>query len=258
VTPTAWGYLCGWCGSCDVRGSVRLLDVCGIMENVATLRVAPDLAAAYPTSPDASLWLDDLRWHKKMYRESRFRWTGQDAVGIVTWETGGQTEFVTLADLELLQRIQYKVLGLADPARNAMAQRLQLAYDAFGDGWATTSEALGLSEVECSAAVWFAEHAAPEDFDSVNVRRVLKFVPFRNPLIEAWELKQLVRVFEAAGNLLEDAICDLAQELLPTRPEAAIAAAMNTSPLGVTQRVAAALEERGGAGDERRIPEQVF
>lgn len=231
----------------------------GHHEEVTTLHTAPDLATTYPSSPDASLWLDDLRWQKRMYRESRFRWTGQDAIGIVTWETGGQTEFTSLADLEALQRHQYTVLDSATRARNAMARRLELARDALGDGWDTVSTVLGLTELECDAAVWFARDAGEDEFDSVNIRRVLKFVPFRNPLIEAWELKQLTRLFEGAANLLEDAICDLAEELLPTRPEAAVAAAANTHGAnGLAQRISTARQERGRAGDERRVPEQVF
>lgn len=230
----------------------------GHHEIVTILHSTVDLETAYPSSPNAALWLDDLRWHKKMYRESRFRWWGQHAVDIVTWETGGQTEFVTLGHLEELQRHQYRVLDQACVVRNAMAQRLQLASDAYGDDWVTVSAALGLTEVECASAVWFAGYAPAEEFESANVQRVLKFVPFRNPLIEAWELKQLLRLFEAAADLLEDAICDLVEELLPTRPVAAIAAAADTPASGLQQRVDQARDERGAAGDSRRIPEQVF
>jgi hypothetical protein len=48
------------------------------------LHTALNPATTYPSSPDASLWLNDLRWQRMRYRESRFRWTGQDAIGIVT------------------------------------------------------------------------------------------------------------------------------------------------------------------------------
>src|SRR3546814_8417335 len=98
-----------------------------------------------------------------------------------------------------------------------------------------------------------------ETRDSANIRRVLKFVPFRNPLIEAFELKQLMRMWEAAVDMFEDTICDLVEELLPTRPVSVLAEAMGcASEKGPMQRVELAREQRGLAGDERRLPVQVF
>jgi len=41
-----------------------------------------------------------------------------------------------------------------------------------------------------------------------------------------------MRMYEAAANMLEDAICDLVEELRPTRPETVLAEATDTHGLG--------------------------
>src|SRR3546814_18583390 len=97
--------------------------------------------------------------------------------------------------------------------------------------------------------MWFAAHE--ETRDSANIRRVLKFVPFRNPLIEAFALKQLMRMWEAAADMFEDTNCDLVEELLPTRPVSVLAEAMGwASEKGPRPRVELGGEQRGLHGHE--------
>jgi hypothetical protein len=38
-----------------------------------------------------------------------------------------------------------------------------------------------MTELECDAAVWFAQDAGDDEFDTVHIRRDLKFVTFCNP-----------------------------------------------------------------------------
>lgn len=222
-----------------------------------TVELMDNLEAIYPSSP-MPFWLEDLLWHRKTFAESRFRWSTRDVIGVVTGHTGGQTEFTTVGDLRSLQRYRYAVLDQVGRTRNAMADRLRVARDELGeDQWGSVAGAVGLTELECAQAMWFAAHET--DRDSANIRRVLKFVPFRNPLIEAFELKQLMRLWEAAADMLEDTICDLVEELIPTRPAAVLADAVGIAGAkGLTQRVALAREQRGPEGDERRLPIQIF
>ena len=224
-----------------------------------TTELMPDLGAAYPSSP-VGFWLEDLRWHRRTFVESRFRWATEDAVDVVTWHTGGQTEFTTVDDLRSLQTYQYAVLDQAQWTSNAMADKLEVARRELDEGlWGSVLDGVGLTQVECDAALWFAEGAGPGERDSTNIRRVLKFVPFRNPLIEAFELKQLMRLYQAAGDMLEDAICDLLEELSSTRPDAVLADASSTPGVnGIRHRVEVARRDRGLPGDQRRIPEQIF
>ena len=215
------------------------------------------LEAAYPTSP-VPFWLEDLRWHRKTFSDSRFRWSANDIIDIVTGLSGGQTEFTTVEDLRALQGYRYSVLDQAAWTRNAIADRLELAREHLGEEhWGSVISSLGLTELECAHARWFAAHEAERD--SANIRRVLKFVPFRNPLIEAFELKQLMRMWEAAADLLEDTLCDLVEELLPTRPITVLAEAIGTaSEKGPTQRLDLARLERGPMGEPRRLPAPIF
>lgn len=219
-----------------------------------------DLAEAYPTSPVASGWLDDLVWHRKSWRESIFRWYTEDALKLVTWATGGRMEFTRVDDLVELRHAQERLIDDAARARHAMADRLTVVKAETGLQWSRARELMGLTRVEAESAIWFAEHAPAEDrVETADVRRVLGYIPFRNPLSEAWELKQLVGLLEAAGDMLEDTICDLVEELLPTRPAAVLGEAAGTpNERGLLRRVEVAREERGHEGDPRRLPEQIF
>ena len=204
------------------------------------------------------MWLDDLRWHKHMFRQSRFRWWDEHAMRIVTRHTGGQLEFSTVRHLELLQQYQYQVGEHLLLCREAMAEPLRQARDTLG-GWEPVAAALGLSVVDCKVILWFAAGTRPEDRTNVNVKAVLRKLPFSNPLIQAWELKQLWRLYEAAADIFEDAICDLIEELRPTRPEEVLVrASQDVSPVGLAARVRHARQERGGPEDPRRTPAQIF
>lgn len=206
----------------------------------------------------ADVWLDDLGWHKRMFLESRFRWTGEHVMSIVTRHTGGQLSFRTVAHLELLRRYQGQVQAYSDRCRLAMADPLLLARATLGGGWGPTGRAVGLSVVDCKATVWLAVGEPPEARTNLNVARALRDLPFVNPLIEAWELKQVWRMYEAAAGVVEDAICDLVDELVGSRPADVLAVAAGMTVGGMWRRIADAHDARGWPGDPRRIPVQVF
>lgn len=219
----------------------------------------PSTAAAAERRARAEQWLDDLAWHKHMFKQSRFRWTGEHVMAVVTRYTGGQLEFTSVGHLGLLQRYQMDLLTYGSQVRDALAERLPAISDTLGDSWTPTAEALGLTIVDCKATVWFAVGTTPEQRTNLNVRRVLEYVPFRNPLIEAWELKQLWRMYEAAADVFEDTICDLVDELRGSRPVEALVSAVDAlSPAGLQQRIDFARGQRGVPGDARRAPVQAF
>ena len=45
-----------------------------------------------------SAWIDDLRWHRDQYRQSRFQWTSSDALLAATEFTRGRQSFTTLSE----------------------------------------------------------------------------------------------------------------------------------------------------------------
>lgn len=204
----------------------------------------------------AELWLDDLRWHRSMFRQSRFRWTGEHAMDIVTRSTGGCLDYSTVGHLRWLQRRQDEVRDRGTQCQSAMADPLRQAHAVVG--WDRAAEAVGLTVVDCRLTLAFAAGTTEAERSNVDVRRVLAQLPFANPLIEVWELKQLWRLFDAARDLLEDTLCDLLEELLETHPVDALVDATGIPAGRPTARIAQARLQRGVAGDPRRTPSQRF
>jgi hypothetical protein len=178
-------------------------------------------------------------------------------MAVVTRRTVGRLDYTTVADLQLLQSYLDPLLVYTDQVRDAMGERLGAAEGTVPLD--RVVEVLGLPLLEARAAIWSGGISRPEERTNLNIRAVLEYVPFRNPLIEAWELKQLLRMYEAACNVVEDAICDLIIELRDTRPDEVLIAASGAGcRRGLEGRVAVARDERGGPGDARRTPVQVF
>lgn len=209
----------------------------------------------------AEVWLDDLFWHKKMYRGARWRWWGEHVMKVITGHTGGKLTFDTFADLRLLEDHRRSVADQAFTCQLALADPLDDAGDVLGR-WIPVADALGLTEVECSSTVWFADARPDLPRTNVKVEKVLRVVrrqPFNNPLIEAWELKQLWRLHQAAAAMLEDTTCDLIEHLRGSRPDVVLCEAADVvTSAGLTTRVDANRAARGEFGDPRRVPRQVF
>src|SRR3546814_115687 len=169
-----------------------------------TTELVSSLEATYPSSP-VPFWLEDLRWHRKTFAESRFRWSTSDIVDIVTGHTGGQTEFITVDDLRALQRYRYAVLDQAAWTRNAMADRLELAREHLGEEkWGSVTSGLGLTELECAHAMWFAPHRGTRTQETIP--RPLMSVPFPPPLFAPPDTKPPTRMGEPTGGWFVKAI----------------------------------------------------
>ena len=204
----------------------------------------------------AALWLDDLVWHKRMFMQSRFRWTGEHAMDIVTRSTSGCLDYSTVGHLRWLQRRQDEVRDRGTQCQSAMADPLRQAHAVLG--WDRTAEAVGLTVVDCHLTLAFAAGTTETERSNVDVRGVLAQLPFANPLIEVWELKQLWRLHDAARGLLEDTLCDLLEELLETHPVDELVGATGILSGRPAARIEQARLERGAAGDPRRTPQQAF
>jgi hypothetical protein len=211
----------------------------------------------------AARWLDDLTWHKRMYRPARFRWWPEHLVDICTRTTGGQLDFTTVADLRLLQQHRSAVTDVVDTFNGAIGQRLADAYLTIGS-YDTIGAELGLTITDIRIMViWSApENTSPDGWTHPQISRVLRVVgrqPFRNPLIETWELLQLQRMYQAAAHVFEDLTVDLIGELRGHRPDEVLAAASRSGTVERMQRrIERAHDARGGPGDPRRYPNQFF
>ena len=104
------------------------------------------------------------------------------------------------------------------------------------------------------------DNAGPEGWSHPQISRVLRVVgrqPFRSPLIEAWELLQLSRMYQAAADVFEDLTVDLIGELRGQRPDEVLAVASGSGTIArMEQRIERAYDARGGPGDPRRYPSQ--
>lgn len=204
-----------------------------------------------------ALWLDDLRWHKHMFRQSRFQWTGEHAIDIVTRGTGGRLEFTEVRHLRRLQAEQDEIAAYGTQCTLAMGAPLAAAAATVVGGWQVVADAVGLPVGQAKATAALVEWE-PLQAPTPDVRRVLRGLPFSNPLIQVWELKQLSRLFDAAVQLLEDTICDLLLELSASHPPEQLVEALATQRLDPMTRIDRARSARGGPGDPRRTPHQVF
>jgi len=206
-------------------------------------------------------WLEDLMWHKRMYRPARFRWWPEHLVDICTKTTGGRLDFSTLAHLQLLPRHQDVVRGVVEQFSGAIGQRLADACLTVGS-YETIGEQLGLTMAQMrSMVIWSdVDNAGPDGWSHPQISRVLRVVgrqPFRNPLIEAWELLQLSRMYQAVVDIFEDLTVDLIGELRGQRPDEVLAAASGSGPVARMElRIQRAHAARGGPGDPRRYPNQ--
>lgn len=209
----------------------------------------------------AARWLEDLTWHRRMYRPARFRWWPEHLVDICTKTTGGQLDFSTLAHLQLLPRHRNSIRDVVDQFSGAIGQRLADAYLTIGS-YETIGQELGLTMAEIrSMVIWSdADNAGPEGWSHAQITRVLRVVgrqPFRSPLIEAWELLQLSRMYQAAADIFEDLTVDLIGELRGQRPDEVLAVASGSGTVArMEMRIQRAYAARGGPGDPRRYPEQ--
>lgn len=209
----------------------------------------------------AGRWLEDLMWHKRMYRPARFRWWPEHLVDICTKTTGGQLDFSTLTHLQLLPRHRNSIRDVVDQFSGAIGQRLADAYLTIGS-YDTIGAELGLTMAEIrSMVIWSdVDNAGPEGWSHPQINRVLRVVgrqPFRSPLIEAWELLQLSRMYQAAADIFEDLTVDLIGELRGQRPDEVLAVASGSGTVArMEQRIERAYAARGGPGDPRRYPSQ--
>ena len=108
---------------------------------------------------------------------------------------------------------------------------------------------------------WSApENAGPGGWSHPQISRVLRVVgrqPFRSPMIEAWELLQLSRMYQAAADIFEDLTVDLIGELRGQRPDEVLAVASGSGTVErMERRIQRAHAARGGPGDPRRYPTQ--
>lgn len=218
------------------------------------------------TRMEPAHWIDDLAWHRQVYKQSKFRWDGTEALLVATEFTGGRQDFRTVADLRELEVYRLTLSEYTTTCQRALGLALQEARSGLGTSdWEGIAALLDLSAVDCSTSSYFARWGDPRiagQFSNPQVRRIRKMCAgffFASPLLLAWELSQLWKLYRAAEELLEDTLVDLVVELQPHVHTSDLLHALHTTTeVGLSNRINSQRHDRGPAGDPRRTPRQQF
>lgn len=204
-------------------------------------------------------WLEDMAWHRRMYRQSRFRWVPEDPLGIALTWTRGRLEHQTVAHLHALDVQLADLRTFAAGIDDATTPLLRRARrDSPSDAWHEGLVLVGLSAV--GAEELCLRTARPGGHSHPEARRALSGFPLPNPWSQVWELLQVRSMYAAAEAIIEDVFCDLALELEPAhgwKPLAEVTLRHRTAAL-LQGRVQEQRDARGEPGDPRRTAEQRY
>lgn len=208
---------------------------------------------------DTATWLEDLYWHRQMFKPARTQWDGREVIDVVTRHTNGQLEFSTLADLESLSVTKGELDAAVQLVEKSLGVAAQRAAIAFCGDWSAVGEQVGLDWRDLRR---MAEVAArtPAFVSHPDVRVAVQEVPSRNPLSEAWEIKQLRSLWVAAAQMVEDAACDLIEELVDAGLgwDSLLVSVWDGDAHALRARVRRNRDARGAPGDPRRRARQRF
>jgi len=204
-------------------------------------------------------WVDDVRWHRRMYRESHFRWAPEDPALIFLDYTRGRCVFETPAHLRFLDARQERLQGWMAQIRNAMAKPLREARTWCPQPvWNEGLKLIGLTERDVRIIIGVAG-VSPDPSANRDVKRALRGFPLPNPFTQVWELRQMHAMYQAADNMMEDTLVDLLLELEPRRGWDNLADfTVCGHPEPLKTRVKAQRAQRGELGDPRRLPAQHY
>lgn len=217
------------------------------------------MSAVAAARRDPSNWIEDMSWHRRMFRQSYFRWVPEDAMSLALQWTHGRILHETPGHLRTLDQqiidLQLYSSGI-DVATSALLEEARMKSSAAD--WRAGLALVGLS-IDDARNLRFDAQGLPVP-QHREVRRALKGWPLPNPFSQVWELRQMRGMYKAAEHLLVDALCDLVVELAPTHGwhNLSQVTRYNNSAKQLRTRVKWQRECRGEPGDERRIPNQTY
>lgn len=216
------------------------------------------LVTAAQSVRSAADWIEDMAWHRRMFRQSRFRWVPEDPMSIALAWTRGRLEYQTVADLRFLDARLGELREFASGVDDAMLAPLREAEARCSEEeWQSGLRLVGLAPRD----VRVLRYSAPREIvPHRDAMRALDGIPIPNPFSQVWELRQVRSMYRAAEDLLEDTFCDLVLELEPARGWAYLAdqTLLHTSARTLQQRVEDQRSARGEPGDARRTPVQHY
>lgn len=188
-------------------------------------------------------WVDDALWHRRGYNQSLCVWTTEDAVRLALRYTSGKVLHEGVGDLRGLNRSIFDLMSDTWMVKALIAGRLRRIVDTAPtrEGIATAVQLLGLG-LEDALRIKNQKLSGTPNRD---VLQALEGLPYRNPITEAWELLQVQGLYEAAGDLLENAYVDEATSLAERAGIETIAAQTDDASAGaLTARIRLNREDR--------------
>lgn len=210
-------------------------------------------------APEPSSWVDDTRWHRRMFGQSLFRWSPEDPLTLTLAWTRGRVLYETPRHLRLLSQQIIELRGFAASIDDTIVALLEDARRAVSPpDWETGLRLVDLTSRD--VAVLRQGSIGRTDIPlGREAAQILASIPLPNPFTKVWELRQLRALYDAADRLLEDTFCDLSLELAPTQGWGSIAALTgHYTPNALQMRVADQRANRGDPGDPRRRYEQHY
>ena len=228
---------------------------------VAVPIVAPTMFTNAQLAHD---WKLALRFHRVQRNQSSFRWGPPDVVHAVGLHTGGRLDFTSLRDLQRVSTAILSTRKYRNTVDLALGDRLVPVFQVMG----RVPETVDLLDLDIHVAghtEGLSGLFAPAKKTNDDVQRVLKRLAPRNPLTEAWELVQLLHLWQAAVRLLEGVELDLAAELLERHPWPRVLNASGEmsrlrllDEAGFRQRHEAHIDAVGGVDGAGQIPTQTY
>ncbi len=207
---------------------------------------------------DPANWLEDMSWHRRMFRQSHFRWVPEDPMDIALSWTRGRLLYETPGHLRILDRQRHALHTFASGIDNAMVAPLGEAErrcrpEDFRQGL----DLVGLTKQDVVLLRFFAP---PEVEPHREARRALRGIPLPNPFSQVWELRQMRSMYRAAEDILLDVYCDLILELVPQHGWQNLALLLqdNRSEPALRSFVEDQRLRRGEPGDPRRQASQRY
>ena len=211
-------------------------------------------------------WLEDFYWHRISSSGSEFTWSELDVTRVFLRFARGRSEFDAPEHLASLAGQQQRLYAHFEPVALAAAEMLTRAqHELPPQDWPDARTMLNLDRVSASMAMWPAQvrpENVPAALEDPEVVAVMHGYAFPNPLSRAWELLQVLGMYEATIAVFEDMICDLATELQPDHGWISVAehcsrgSGFTVTPSQMRQRVEGHHDDRGQPGDPRRQARQ--
>lgn len=209
-------------------------------------------------------WIEQYRTHRAVYFGAYWTWTPNSPFRLVASHSRGRLEYTTPRDFQCLVRLRRDMTERLCAVRDSIAQELvaiaRACPSVVDQRWQPLAFEFDVPAAELAIAIGEAQAAPARLSAPSEVYAALEAcdeLAVMNPVIRAWELWQVLQLWEAGLDLVTDTMADLIRELDHLTPAELSFAAQGE----ISARQVAALElnqrlERGLLGDPRRCASQ--